>query len=126
MTEGLQPQATPATAPPPAAALTPGTPGAALRKDIFGLLTAATEALASLPADHPTAPELEALARATRAGPVAARGIIEVAGGAAVASALMQASALFRSTGHFRRSDVLERLAFVVAGWERRARPRRR
>lgn len=52
--------------------------------------------------------------------------MLETAGGAVVASALMEASGMFRSTGHFHECDLLERLAFVVAGWERRAKPRRR
>lgn len=116
MAEGLQAQS--ATKPAPA--------GESLRRDVYALLVEASTALATLPADGASAPEFVAVERAARAGSAGARAIIEVAGGAAVASALMQASALFRSTGHFRQSDMLERLAFVTAGWERRARPRRR
>ncbi len=116
MAEGLQSQ--------PAAQ--PATAGETLRKDVYALLVEASTALATLPADGAAAPEFVAVERAARAGSAGARAIIEVAGGAAVASALMQASALFRSTGHFRQSDVLERLAFVTAGWERRAKPRRK
>jgi hypothetical protein len=99
-------------------------PPAALRRDAHALIAEVRDALVALPAGIGDGPEMRALSRAAAAGPGAARAIIEVAGGAAVAVALMQASATFRATGHFRESDLLERLAFVVAGWERRARPR--
>ncbi len=116
MAEGLQPHTSASSV----------AAGDALRRDVYVLLVEASTALATLPVDGASAPEFVAVERAARAGSAGARAIIEVAGGAAVASALMQASALFRSTGQFRQSDVLERLAFVTAGWERRARPRRR
>jgi hypothetical protein len=38
----------------------------------------------------------------------------------------MQASATFRATGHFRQASMMERTAFVISGWERRRRSRKR
>jgi hypothetical protein len=92
--------------------------------DLFTLLAEVKDALPTLPAVLTEMPEIRSIGTAVKAGPSGARGVLEVAGGAAVASALMKGSASFRSTGHFHRSNLLERLAFVVAGWERRARPR--
>jgi hypothetical protein len=97
-----------------------------LSAELFGLLAEAKEAIAALPPVVAQLPEIRSVGRAVSAGPEGARAVIETAGGAAVATALMKGSAAFRSTGHFHNSDLLERLAFVVAGWERRAKPRRR
>lgn len=102
------------------------TPGVELRKEVYALIAEVRDVVRTLPAAQTEVPELQRLAMAAAAGPGSARAIIETAGGAAVANALMQASATFRSTGHFANSDLLERLAFVVAGWERRVRPRKR
>lgn len=101
-------------------------PGNALPDDIFALLTAVRDALRSLPAAATDSKELQCIARAAKAGPDGARAIIESTGGASVASALLKTSASFRATGHFRQSDLIERLAFIASGWERRAHPRRR
>lgn len=102
------------------------TPSVELRKEVFALIGEVRDVLRTLPATLTDVPELQRLSMAAAAGPASARAIIETAGGAAVANALMQASATFRSTGHFADSDLLERLAFVIAGWERRVRPRKR
>lgn len=101
-------------------------PGNALPDDVFELLLDAREALRSLPASATESPELRSIARAAQAGAAGARSVVESVGGAAVSSALMKAAGAFRSTGHFHERDVLERLASVVAGWERRSRPRKR
>lgn len=106
-------------------AITKDMPGQALSADLFTLLSQVRDALQGLPAVVTNVPEIRSIAVVAKAGPVGARGVVEAAGGAAVAGALLKASATFRSTGHFHNADLLERFAFVVAGWERRARPRR-
>lgn len=101
-------------------------PALTLSSDFFTLLIESQQAFMKLPHEQTETPEGEALATAVSAGPARARKIIEAHGSVLVASALMQASATFRATGHFRQASMMERTAFVISGWERRRRSRKR
>lgn len=101
-------------------------PAVTLSSDFFTLLVESQQAFLKLPHEQTDTPEAAMLATAVSAGPARARRLIEGHGSVLIASALMEASATFRATGHFRQASMMERTAFVISGWERRRRSRKR
>lgn len=101
-------------------------PALTLSSDFFTLLIETQQAFMKLPHEHTETSESAVLSTAVSAGPARARKLIEAHGTVLVANALMQASASFRATGHFRQASMMERSAFVISGWERRRRSRKR
>lgn len=104
----------------------PGSASPPLSDEFYAVLVEANRSLMALPASFNDCPEVRDLGVAVTAGKTRARQIIEQSGGVAIADRLMEASIAFRSTGHFRQCSLLERVAFAIAGWERRRNPRRR